>query len=151
MASVRPPVVPFVGSALGAVLLLMGAQVAGASPPATGLHRADVPIEQSTRTTLPSDSVDVRIAMTENDTSSLVVSDAHGLVATGATHATAVTYTPEGSGKWTVATGTSCSGPWTAVQGTTVQTPVVQPPGTTSATYCSSGSVFTVRACPAEL
>jgi SpoIID/LytB domain protein len=78
---------------------------------------------------LPSDSVEVRVAMTENDTSPLAVSDSHGLAATGATGAHAVRYTPEaaGSGKWAVATGTSCSGPWTTVQGATVATPLVRP------------------------
>jgi SpoIID/LytB domain protein len=128
-----------------------------------------VPLEQSTRMGLPADTVDVRIAMTENDTSKLVAAAPSALVATGTTGAKAVTYTPTGSGNWTVATGTGCAGPWTTVQGVTVQTPVVRPAstggtftlcadngtqlpmqGTLKGVYNSSGEARTVSTLPLE-
>ncbi|MDA8309308.1 MAG: cell wall-binding repeat-containing protein [Actinomycetota bacterium] len=111
---------------------------AGAAPPAAGLSRANVPIEHSTQASLPSDSVQVRIAMTENDTSVLVVASPGGLVATGAPGAKAVMYTPTGTGSWSVATGTGCGGPWVPLQGNVVQTPLVRPASTgTLLTLCA--------------
>jgi len=118
---------------------------------------------------MPSDTVDVRIAMTENDTSVLAVSSAHDLVATGATGATAVRYTPEGNGNWAIATGTGCSGPWTTLQTAVVKTPLVQAPstgalltlcadnrtplqvqGTLKGVYNSAGEARTVNTLPLE-
>jgi len=107
--------------------------------------------------------------MTEDDTSALVVADAHGLAATGTTGVRAVRYTPVGGGQWSVATGTGCSGPWTTPAGTDVRTPVVQPPatgalltlcaddqvqlsvqGTLEGVYNSSGEARTVNTLPLE-
>jgi SpoIID/LytB domain protein len=110
--------------ALVAVCVLL---VAARAASAAGLSRANVPIEYSTASSLPSDSVQVRVAMTENDTSPLVVASSSGLVATGAPGAKAVKYTPIGTGSWSVATGTGCSGPWSDLQAAVVQTPLVRP------------------------
>lgn len=164
----RHAAVPLAVTALCASLAV-SSQVAGAASPTAGLNRASVPIESSTRATMPSDSVAVRIAMTENDTSPLAVFSAQGLVATSATGAKAVLYTPTGSGNWTVATGTGCSGPWTTVQGSTIRTPLVRPAvtgalltlcadnhtqlavqGTLEGVYNSSGQARTVNTLPLE-
>jgi SpoIID/LytB domain protein len=146
------------------------AQGASAATQASVLTQGGVRIEHATRTTLPSDSVDVRVAMTENDTSALTVFSSTGLVATGGPFgAEAVRYTPQGSGSWAVATGTGCAGPWTPVQGGTVQTPLVQPAasgdlltlcadngtqlvvqGTIEGVYNSTGEARTVNTLPLE-
>ena len=171
LATVRPRAGLLAVSALSvlAMLAILLPRVAGAASPASGLARANVPSEQSTATALPSDSVDVRVAMTENDTSVLTVFSSSGLSATGATGATAVMYTPVGNGGWNVATGTGCGGPWTTVQGTVVQTPLVRPAttgalltlcaddhtqlqvqGTLEGVYNSAGQARTVNTLPLE-
>ncbi len=127
-----------------------------------------MPVEHSTLATFPSDTVDVRIAMTENDTSVLTVASSGGLSASGAAGARAVSYKPEGSGNWSVSTGTGCAGPWTAVAGETVQTPTVRPTtgglltfcadnhtqlavqGTLEGVYNSAGQARTVNTLPLE-
>ncbi len=118
---------------------------------------------------MPSDTVDVRVAMTENDTSKLVAVASKGLLlATGTTGAKAVAYAPDGSGKWSVETGTGCGGPWTALGGT-VSKPVVRPAstgalltlcaddgtqltvqGTLTGIYNSAGEARTVNTLPLE-
>jgi SpoIID/LytB domain protein len=142
---------------------------AGGSPQASGQRESSAPVERSARSALPSDEVDVRVAMTENDTSRLVVASSGALVATGTTGVHAVSYTPEGAGAWSVATGTGCSGPWTPVQGETVSTPVVKPAtpgslltlcaddgtqllvqGTLRGVYDSAGEARTVNTLPLE-
>ncbi len=91
-----------------------------------GPTRADVPLEQATRMSLPSDTLDVRIAMIEYDTAAVSITSSGGVRAPGATGAKAVKLTPNGGGTWTVATGTGCAGPWTTVQPQS-STPLVQP------------------------
>lgn len=169
LASARPFAAFLTASALCAAALVVWGQGAGGSP-ASGISRAGVPIELSTRAALPSDTIGVRIAMTENDTSKLVASSTGGpLVATGTTGAKAVSYTPNAGGTWSVATGTGCSGPWTTLQGTTVTTPVVRPAstgvlltlcadngtqlpvqGTLRGLYNSAGDARTVNTLPLE-
>ena len=163
------------GTVLCAVLALFAlfglvAQTASAAPQASVLTQGGVRIEHATSATLPSDSVDVRVAMTENDTSVLTVFSSSGLVATGVSFGTkAVQYTPQGSGSWAVAIGTGCAGPWTTVQGDTVKTPLVQPvasgdlltlcadngtqlvvQGTIEGVYNSAGEARTVNTLPLE-
>jgi SpoIID/LytB domain protein len=170
LASVRFPVTLLVVSALCGVPVAARAQPAGATLLASRTSRAGVPLERSTRKTLPTDTVDVRIAMTENDTSKLVVASPSGdLVATGTTGATAVTYTPNGNGTWAVATGTGCTGPWTKAVGESVSTPVVRSStsgvlltlcadngtqlpiqGTLEGVYNSAGDPRTVNTLPLE-
>ncbi len=183
-------------SALCAVLVVACAQVAGAASPLSQEPGADAQtatIVRTARAALPSDTVDVRIAMTENDTSALVVASSSGMVATGvtgvtgatgatgatggtggtgataATGAKAVMYAPDGSGTWTVSTGTSCAGPWKTIRGRTVSTPVVRPAtatqlltlcaddgtqlpvqGTLEGVYNSAGDARTVSTLPLE-
>ncbi len=152
------------------VLVVLVAQAAAASDRGSVLEQGGVRIEQATSTTLPSDTADVRVAMTENNTSDLIVFSAAGIVATGASSAaTAVRYTPLGGGSWAVATGTGCAGPWTTVQGDTVRTPLVQPvasgdlltlcadngtqlvvQGTIQGVYNSTGEARTVNTLPLE-
>ncbi|HTX62453.1 MAG TPA: SpoIID/LytB domain-containing protein, partial [Acidimicrobiales bacterium] len=131
---------------------------------------AAVALVRSAAPALPEDTLDVRVAMTENDTSTLVVAATSGvLVATGTSGARAVTYTPQGKGSWSVATGTGCSGPWATVQAATVSTPVVRPEsagalltlcadngtqlqvqGTLRGVYNSAGEARTVNTLPLE-
>ncbi len=152
------------------VALLGLVQTAAGAARASVLTHGGVQIEHATSATLPSDSVDVRVAMTENDTSVLTVFASSGLVATGASNGTrAVQYTPQGSGRWTVAVGTGCTGPWTTVQGETIKTPLVQPEasgalltlcadngtqlvvqGTLEGVYNSAGEPRTVNTLPLE-
>ncbi len=169
LASLRPRTAFGTGSALVCALLAVCVQSAGAATPPAGPARSGVPIERATRAALPSDTVDVRIAMTENDTSPLVVASTSGLVASGTTGAKAVTYTPHGSGTWAIATGTGCSGPWTTLAGRTVSTPTVRPAtsaslltlcaddhtqlqvqGTLKGVYNSAGEARTVNTLPLE-
>ena len=171
----RPTILPALAAALCATLLLAGwsPAVEGAAAASArsryGPARAGVPLEQPTGTSLPSDAVDVRVAMTENDTSMLVVTSAGGVVAPGVVGARAVTFTPVGGGTWTVSTGTGCAGPWTEVQEPPVATPSARPAtagdlltlcadngtqlplqGTVSGVYNSAGQARTVSTLPLE-
>ncbi|MGH9099909.1 MAG: SpoIID/LytB domain-containing protein, partial [Acidimicrobiales bacterium] len=128
-----------VAGALCAAASMCGVPVAGSSQDgATSPARPSGALDGQARAALPASSVDVRVAMTENDTSKLVVAAGSGtLVATGTTGATAVAYTPMGGGGWSVATGTGCGGAWTSA-GETVSTPVVRP--------AASGALLTLCA-----
>ncbi len=150
LAWVRPCVALLAIPVLCVVPLVAGTQVAGARAATSGATTAGTRFERSVRAALPPDSTEVRVAMTENDTSNLVVASPSGaLVATGVaatTSAKAVEYTPEGSGTWSVSTGTGCGGPWTT-QDESVPTPVVRAASTgASLTLCGDdGTQLTVQ------
>ncbi len=140
LLAVRRLVTLLVVSALCGVLTTVWTHGAGATARTPGSAKRGAPLERTTRAThaarstlrsratLTSDAVDVRVAMTENDTGELVAASSSGvLVATGTTGAEAVAYTPDGNGTWSVATGTGCGGPWTKAAGERVTTPVVRP------------------------
>ncbi len=127
--------------------------------------------------TIPSDSTDVRIAMTENDGHDLIVTSPGGVSAPGVTDSPAV-YFHQSGGVWDVYAGTSCAGPWGAGpvltgQATPTATPVsdseplrmcIAPPpgstpgttadvtvdGTLTALYNSAGTARTVNTLPLE-
>ncbi len=109
--------------------------VAGASGP----RAPNVPMERSVvRESLPSDTANVRIAMTENNTAPVVVSSSGGVDAPGVSGVPAVKFTPVGAGVWAVYTSTSCSGTWTKVNAAPVATPTASP--------ASSGALLTLCA-----
>ncbi len=173
LAPVRRPVTLLLVSALCGVPAALWTQVAGATAPTPGAAERGAPLERSTRATratLTSDAVNVRVAMTENDTGMLVAASSSGLlVATGTTGAHAVSYTPDGNGTWSVATGAGCGGPWTEVGAERLSTPVVRPAtsgalltlcadngtqlpvqGTLEGIYNSAGKARTVNTLPLE-
>jgi len=150
------------------VASLAGAAPAGAAPaPAAAVRGAS----------LPPDSTEVRIAMTENDGHDLIVTSAGGVAAPGVPDSPAV-YFHQSGGAWDVYAGASCAGPWGAGpvltgQATPTATPVdtsqplricIAPPpgstpgatadvtvnGTLTALYNSAGSARTVNTLPLE-
>jgi SpoIID/LytB domain protein len=173
---VRLPVTLLAVFALCGVLAAAWSHAAGATAPAAATSRPGAALERSTRATratratVTSDTVDVRIAMTENDTGELAAAASSGvLVATGTSGPKAVAYTPDGNGTWSVATGTGCAGPWTKVGAGPVSTPVVRPAtagalltlcadngtqlpvqGTLKGVYNSTGKARTVNTLPLE-
>jgi SpoIID/LytB domain protein len=133
--------------------------------------RAGVPIlAPAVSRAMPSDTTDVRIAMTENDTADVIVTSSGGVSAPGVTDADAVMFHPVGSGVWTVFTATGCAGPsWQPVDQAAVATPVAAPvtagdlltlcaadgtntedQGTITGVYNSAGQPRTVNTLPLE-
>lgn len=75
---------------------------------------------------LPSDTVSVRVAMTENDGGNIVVSASGGVNGAGVTGAAAVELTPLAGGQWSVSTGPGCTGPWTPASVPAATAPVLE-------------------------
>ncbi|MHB8219949.1 MAG: SpoIID/LytB domain-containing protein [Acidimicrobiales bacterium] len=126
---------------------------------------------------IPPDSTNVRIAMTENDGNDLIVTSPGGVSAPGVADSPAV-YFHQSGGAWDVYAGSSCAGPWGAGpvltgQATPTATPVsasqplgmcIAPPpgstpgatanvtvdGTLTALYNSAGSARAVNTLPLE-
>jgi SpoIID/LytB domain protein len=95
---------------------------------------------------LPSDSTNVRIAMTENDGLDVIVAAAGGGVsAPGVPNAAAVRFQQSGSGGWNIDTGAGCAGPWSQVSGNQGGTPTASPSGGGRLTLCVAGGSPTVR------
>jgi SpoIID/LytB domain protein len=78
--------------------------------------RASVPalVPSAQPRTLPSDTTDVRIAMTENDGLDVIVQSLGGVSAPGVSNSPAVRFRQTG-GTWAVDTGPGCAGPWNQV------------------------------------
>jgi len=94
---------------------------------------------------LPSDSANVRIAMTENDGLDIIVAAAGGGVAApGVPNAAAVRFQQSGSGTWNIDTGPGCAGPWSQALGNQGGTPTASPIGG-HLTLCVAGGSPTVR------
>ena len=120
-----------------------------ASPAAAALSapdRASVPalVPSSQSRALPSDSTDVRIAMTENNGLDVIVAGSGGSVsAPGVPSAAAVRFHQTG-GTWEIDTGAGCSGPWSAPVLTNQTTPIASPVGGLL-TLCVAGGNPTVH------
>jgi SpoIID/LytB domain protein len=156
--------------ALALAVVLPTALLGAASAAAAGIgapDRASVPALRPAAQprALPSDSTDVRIAMTENDGLDVIVQSLGGVSAPGVSDASAVRFR-QTAGTWEVDTGPGCGGPWTAVSGNQ-STPTASPVsggllqlcvasyspivhGTLSAVYNSAGQARTVNTLPLE-
>ncbi|MGH9087298.1 MAG: SpoIID/LytB domain-containing protein, partial [Acidimicrobiales bacterium] len=148
--------------------------VSAGVPPAAGAlaapPRAQVPalLPAARPHALPPESTDVRIAMTENDTRTVIVASPGGVSAPGVADAPGVLFRPSG-GSWTVFTsGGGCGGPWTPA-GTVASSVTASPvtagslltlcvagtqsttlQGTVSGVYNSNGQARTVDTVPLE-
>jgi SpoIID/LytB domain protein len=92
---------------------------------------------------LPSDSMNVRIAMTENNDNDVIVAGSGGQVsAPGVSGAAAVLMQPV-AGSWTIYTGPGCAGPWSQVS-SNQSSPTASPVGGLL-TLCVSGGSPTVH------
>jgi len=150
--------------------MLTAALFGSAAAAADGIgapDRASVPalVQHAASHTLPSDSSNVRIAMTENDGLDVIVQSLGGVSAPGVADSAAVRFQQTG-GAWAVDTGPGCGGPWTQVaanQSTPTATPVsggllqlcvaAYSPivhGTLTAVYNSLGQARTVNTVPLE-
>ncbi len=156
--------------ALAVFLAVPAALVGRASPAAADLgapNRASVPalIPSARVSALPSDSTNVRIAMTENDGLDVIVESLGGVSAPGVPDSAAVRF-QQTAGTWAVDTGPGCAGPWTQVA-TSQTTPTASPVsggllalcvasyspivhGTLTALYNSLGQARTVNTLPLE-
>jgi SpoIID/LytB domain protein len=106
-----------------------------ASPSAASLRTAQA-------NDLPSDSMNVTIAMTENnDNDVIVAASGGGVSAPGVSSASAVLFQPI-SGSWAVFTGPGCSGPWTQV-GSGQNNPTASPTDGGLLTLCVGGNQST--------
>ncbi len=120
-----------------------------ASPAAAALSAPDRPsvpalVPSSQSRALPSDSTDVRIAMTENNGLDVIVAGSGGSVsAPGVPGAAAVRF-QQTDGTWAVETGAGCSGPWGAPVLTNQTTPTASPVGGLL-TLCVAGGSPTVH------
>jgi len=141
-----------------------------ASPAAADLNAPDRPsvpalIQSSQAHSLPVDSTDVRVAMTENDGLDVIVASSGGVSAPGVSGAPAVRF-HQTAGTWEVDTGPGCAGPWTEVSADQT-TPTASPAGggllslcvvgysptvhgTLTALYNSAGQARTVNTLPLE-
>jgi SpoIID/LytB domain protein len=145
---------------ISCVVVLAAAQFGVASPAAASIRSAQA-------NALPSDSSNVRIAMTENDGLDVIVAGSGGGVsAPGVPDAPAVRFQQSGSGTWNVDTGAGCGGPWSQVSADVGGTPTASPAGglltlcvlpvsptvrgTLTAVYNSGGLARTVNTLPLE-
>jgi SpoIID/LytB domain protein len=153
-----------------ALVAVPAALVSPASSAAADLgapNRPSVPlIPSSQQRALPSDSTNVRIAMTENDGLDVIVESFGGVSAPGVPPNTTAVRFHQTGGSWEIDTGQTCSGPWTpvatnqsnptasAVSGGLLQlcvnpySPIVH--GTLTALYNSSDEARTVNTLPLE-
>jgi SpoIID/LytB domain protein len=134
--------------ALSSLFFLPAALFGPASPAAADLGapvRPSVPalIQPAQTHALPSDAMNVRIDMTENDGLDVIVAASGGSVsAPGVPSAAAVRFhqTDPTAGTWEVDTGPGCGGPWTEVSANQT-TPTASPVGGGLLTLCvASGS-----------
>ncbi len=108
----------------------------------------------------------IRVALTENNDNTVIVTSGSGLTVPGTpVAAAAVEMVPTGSNQWTVYQGPGCGGPWTQVATTADPTAVPNGPqllqlcqgggnltvhGNIQATYNSAGAARTVNSLPLE-
>ena len=92
---------------------------------------------------MPSDTTDVKVAMTENDGLDVIVQSSGGVSAPGVSSAPAVRFQQTG-GTWAVDTGLTCSGPWTQVLANQT-TPTASPVGNGLLTLCVASYSPTVH------
>jgi len=165
----RGAAAPLAALGLALTLAVPAALVGPASPAAADLgapDRASVPpLTPHAVAHLPTDSTDVRIAMTENEGLDVIVQSLGGVSAPGVPDSPAVRFR-QTAGTWAVDTGPGCAGPWTQV-GTGQSTPTASPVsggllalcvagyspivhGTLTALYNSSGQARTVNTLPLE-
>jgi SpoIID/LytB domain protein len=89
---------------------------------------------------LPSDTTNVNIAMTENNDSDVIVAGYGGQVsAPGVTGAPAVRFQQNGGGSWNVETGAGCGGPWSTPILANQNTPTASPIGGAHLELCVAG------------
>ncbi len=110
-----------------------------------GPDRASVPalIPSAQSRTLPADSTNVRIDMTENDGLDAIVESSSSVSAPGVSDAPAVRF-EQTSGTWAVDTGPGCAGPWTQALANQT-TPTASPVGGGLLTLCVAGYSPTVH------
>ena len=130
----RTPVV-WVAFLVSIAFAMPAALFGPASPSAASLRTAQA-------NDLPSDSMNVNIAMTENNDSDVIVAASGGGVsAPGVSSASAVLFQPI-SGSWAIFTGPGCSGPWSQV-GSGQNNPTASPTGGGLLTLCVGGNQST--------
>jgi SpoIID/LytB domain protein len=119
-----------------------------ASPAAADLGAPDRPsvpalVPASRAHAVPSDTTDVKVAMTENNGLDVIVAGSGGSVsAPGVSSAAAVRF-QQTAGSWAVDTGPGCAGPWTPVLANQT-TPTASPVGGLL-TLCVAGGSPTVH------
>ena len=119
-----------------------------ASPAAADLGAPDRPsvpalVPSPQAHAVPSDTTDVKVAMTENDGLDVIVQSSGGVSAPGVSSAPAVRFQQTG-GTWAVDTGLTCSGPWTQVLANQT-TPTASPVGNGLLTLCVASYSPTVH------
>ncbi len=92
---------------------------------------------------VPSDTTDVKVAMTENDGLDVIVQSSGGVSAPGVSSAPAVRF-HQTAGTWEVDTGPGCAGPWTQVSANQT-TPTASPVGNGLLTLCVASYSPTVH------
>jgi hypothetical protein len=130
--------------ALSLTFVVPAALFGPASPAAADLGAPDRPsvpalLPSPRAHTLPSDSSDVRVDMTENDGLDVIVAASGGSVsAPGVPGAAAVRF-HQTAGTWEIDTGPGCAGPWAPVS-TNQTTPTASPVGGLLTLCVASGS-----------
>ena len=134
--------------ALSLTFVVPAALFGPASPAAADLGAPDRPsvpalVPSSQAHALPSDSTDVKVAMTENNGLDVIVASSGGVSAPGVSSAPAVRFQQTG-GTWAVDTGPGCAGPWAQVLANQT-TPTASPVGNGLLTLCVASSSPTVH------